>query len=409
MKERMKQLLELLMYRISKRIPFAVIIYDALDIVYELSEEIPYHAGKGIVTDGVRLYVTPTMVKYYDADSMFMEIELLHQLFHVYLGHPIFADESKREEHYENCDWEIRRILTWVYFGLELDEYKKTSIIFHKYREAISRDHDLWYESDKHKTDEIMGADNQHPESGMNAVDSNKAEAKKLWEKLRQNVKDACYIGYGYDSMTGDINNNFQGELIDESIEYKDVLKSYFVIKEQTCDTDKEIDVMLYTYGFSLYDNITLVEPPEVVEEPEINIYIAIDTSGSCDGELVKRFLSQTYEVVSQFCGESRNTVDMYLMLCDTSIAQEFHITSVSDFPKLEDIIISGGGTDFRPVFDRVNELHRESGTAGPLFYYTDGEGLYPEHVPDYDTYFVVDGDNVDRYCIPEWIRILDM
>ena len=49
-------------------------------------------------------------------------------------------------------------------------------------------------------------------------------------------------------------------------------------------------------HGMSVYGNMPLIEPQETRERSRIEEFvIVIDTSMSCKGELVKRFLEETY------------------------------------------------------------------------------------------------------------------
>ena len=63
------------------------------------------------------------------------------------------------------------------------------------------------------------------------------------------------------------------------------------------------------------------------------------------------------------------------------------------------------GGTDFRPVFEYVNQMieHHEFDDLRGLIYFTDGNGVYPKRRPDFETAFVfVDDDEFD-YEVPSW------
>ena len=49
------------------------------------------------------------------------------------------------------------------------------------------------------------------------------------------------------------------------------------------------------------YGNIPLIEPLEYKEVNRLEeLVIAIDTSGSCSGETVQRFLGETYGILSE-------------------------------------------------------------------------------------------------------------
>ena len=68
-------------------------------------------------------------------------------------------------------------------------------------------------------------------------------------------------------------------------------------------------------------------------------------------------------------------------------------------------IISFGGGTDFRPAFEYVNQLCAEkkfSNLRG-LLYFTDGMGTYPARRPAYDTAFLFLGEKFDDANVPPW------
>ena len=63
------------------------------------------------------------------------------------------------------------------------------------------------------------------------------------------------------------------------------------------------------------------------------------------------------------------------------------------------------GGTDFRPVFKKVDELikNKEFRNLKGLIYFTDGYGIFPERKPDYDTAFVFVKDDYEIPEVPPW------
>ena len=75
-----------------------------------------------------------------------------------------------------------------------------------------------------------------------------------------------------------------------------------------------------------------------------------------------------------------------------------------------EQMVIHGrGGTDFRPVFEEVERMRekREFSYLKALIYFTDGDGIYPEKKPDYETAFVFvkKSEKMDR--VPGWAKKL--
>ena len=147
-----------------------------------------------------------------------------------------------------------------------------------------------------------------------------------------------------------------------------------------------------YSYGLSLYGNVALIEPPEYKETYLIRDFvIAIDTSGSVQGKTVQRFMQKTYNILKST--ESFFTkVNIFIIQCDTLVMDAVQITSQSEFDRyLAAMELKGfGGTDFRPVFDYVDELCKNGRLTRlkGMIYFTDGYGTFPEHKPMYDTVF---------------------
>ena len=64
------------------------------------------------------------------------------------------------------------------------------------------------------------------------------------------------------------------------------------------------------------------------------------------------------------------------------------------------------GGTDFRPVFEYVEELikNKEFKNLKGLIYFTDGEGKYPQKKTSYETAFVfIEDEKFYDYKVPSW------
>jgi len=160
-----------------------------------------------------------------------------------------------------------------------------------------------------------------------------------------------------------------------------------------------------------MYGNMPLIEPLEYSEERKIaDLVIVIDTSGSCEKELVRVFLEETRGILEQdrlffrsFC--------LHLIQCDNQIQQDDCIHSREEFEKyLEHLEIrGGGGTDFRPAFERIEEL-RQRGELRDLqgiLYFTDGCGWYPKKEPDYQVWFVMLQGHFDSIDMPDWVHRL--
>ena len=139
-------------------------------------------------------------------------------------------------------------------------------------------------------------------------------------------------------------------------------------------------------------------------------LVIAIDTSGSCSREVVSRFLSETYAILSRQENFFRR-MKVYFIQCDCLIQDVALIRNREDWLAYEKKIrIRGrGGTDFTPVFDYVEKQRqrKELKDLKALLYFTDGDGAYPTTPPDYETAFVLLKESGHRELIPAWGRLL--
>ncbi len=196
-------------------------------------------------------------------------------------------------------------------------------------------------------------------------------------------------------------------ETLREKVDYAEFLRKFAVLGEEMHINDDEFDYIYYTYGLHLYDNMPLVEPLEYRESKRIREFvIAIDTSGSCQGAVVERFLKKTYEILKNT--ESYFTrVNIHIIQCDSKIQQDVCVTTDDEFDAyMKNVQLSGfGGTDFRPVFDYVDALieRREFKNLRGLIYFTDGLGTFPEKAPDYETAFVFVEDGFKIPEVPVW------
>jgi len=120
------------------------------------------------------------------------------------------------------------------------------------------------------------------------------------------------------------------------------------------------------------------VYAPGVRKESTGTFVIATDTSGSVWG-CIEEFLS----VINGFIEECKPE-RIILLQCDTQIV---HREDVTDQQPLEGMKVhGGGGTEFAPVFDWVEE---EGIRPDALVYLTDLYGRVPQAAPDYPVYWV--------------------
>ena len=190
--------------------------------------------------------------------------------------------------------------------------------------------------------------------------------------------------------------------------DYTEFLRKFMTMNEEMLLNQDEFDYIYYTYGMELYGNMPLVEPLEYKETDRVREFvIAIDTSGSVRGDLVRRFIEHTFDILKE--SETYTTdVNVHIVQCDARVQSDTRIADIAEVDKLmENFVIRGfGGTDFRPVFDYVETL-RERGELTEmkgLIYFTDGLGNFPEKPPNYDTAFVfMEEEGRDLPPVPPW------
>ena len=149
-------------------------------------------------------------------------------------------------------------------------------------------------------------------------------------------------------------------------------------------------------------------EPLEYKETKRVREFvIAVDTSESCSGDLVRKFIEHTFEILKESEDYTRE-VNIHIIQCDNKVQADTKITDLRQVDKfMEGFHIRGfGGTDFRPVFDYVEQLKVRGDLTElqGMVYFTDGLGQFPEKMPDYDVMFVfMDDGEPTPPSVPPW------
>lgn len=192
-----------------------------------------------------------------------------------------------------------------------------------------------------------------------------------------------------------------------ERFTYKEFLRKFSVYREEVAVDEDSFDYSFYSYGLRIYGNMPLIEPQETKEVKKIlEFVVVIDTSMSCSGELVRKFLEETYTVLCE-AGSFFKKVNIHILQCDEKVHSDVKITSAGELERyMENLTLYGnGGTDFRPAFTYVDEMaHRgEFEDLQGLLYFTDGFGTYPNKMPSYKTAFVFMQEDYRDADVPAW------
>jgi predicted metal-dependent peptidase len=125
----------------------------------------------------------------------------------------------------------------------------------------------------------------------------------------------------------------------------------------------------------------------------EIDLVVAVDTSGSIRAEEIEQFFSE----INAIKGQIRARIT--LLCCDAEIRGLPLLFEAWDEIRFEPSLSGGGGSDFRPVFEWVE---RQDMWPEALVYFTDACGAFPDREPGYPTLWLVKG----RQAVPFGARI---
>lgn len=393
-----------------------------------------------IAIDGKFLLYNPKfLLSSYKKEKEYVTRAYLHMLLHCVFRH-MFGTANLKPEYWDlACDIAVEATIIDLNLNIAIvkREYEKkiTTIselkteignltaekIYHYFLfnkvdesklEELSKlfcvdDHLFWYiKSEKGGS----SANGSSSESGYSESELLKQEAdwKKISERMQVEL-ETFYKRKG--TVSGNMLQNLK-EINRERYNYEEFLKKFAVRSEVMKVNDDEFDYIFYTYGMELYGNVPLIEPLEYKDEKRIKEFvIAIDTSGSVMGDEVQAFVQKTYNILKS-TESFESKINLHIIQCDADIQEHVKITNQDEFDEwIKNLKLKGfGGTDFRPVFDKVNELidqHEFSNLKG-LIYFTDGYGTFPKKKPKYDTAFVFVSDDYELPQVPPWaIRLV--
>lgn len=130
-----------------------------------------------------------------------------------------------------------------------------------------------------------------------------------------------------------------------------------------------------------------------------VQIYLAVDTSGSIDEPAMQLLLGEIQGILSAY-----PHLKCALYYADAEVHGPYDLTASSIIPSP----IGGGGTDFRPFFAAVEQQHQPFETA-ICIYLTDGYGQFPLAPPPLPVLWVVTagGLALEQFPFGESVRLL--
>ena len=110
----------------------------------------------------------------------------------------------------------------------------------------------------------------------------------------------------------------------------------------------------------------------------KFRLVVAVDSSGSIDEELLSVFISEL-----NFLMSTVSNYEIDLLVCDDKI-QSHNTYYNGDILDVQ--VIGGGATDFRPVFDFIEDNLYD---INLLLYFSDLDGVFPHARPNYDVKWI--------------------
>ncbi len=366
---------------------------------------------------GVLTFDADGILKLYRRGREFVTHLYLHTIFHCLFCHPFHRKDRDKEYWDLACDVAVEAVMDSLYLRcvhLPAGTFRKA--VYAQLREQLPvltaegiyrelcRMHligpklEEWKREFRFDDHALWEQEQSKPKQQQN---------QKNWDDIRDRMQTEL------ETFSKEASEGSEGLLEQVRVEnrqrydYKEFLRKFSVLKEEMKVDLDSFDYIFYHYGMSLYGNMPLIEPQETKEEQRIEEFvIVIDTSMSCKGELVQRFLEETYSVLSESESFFRR-IQIRILQCDERVQSDVSITSHEELKNyMEHFTIKGeGGTDFRPAFAYVEELlarktfHKLRG----LIYFTDGYGTFPVEMPPYETAFVFLKEDYRDVDVPPW------
>lgn len=427
--------------------------YKALSpVIYRMPIQFTEPGAGAFGTDAIRIYADPMdVILRYKKSQDELSKAYLHMLFHCIYLHPFqpvknidtgvwniamdicseaavqrlnpkqIAGDNDRSRIINDIKSRIKMFIPALVYKELMDnsmnyDFEELISLFHM-------DDHYWLEDQNPNNKNGNGngdgnGNNDGPEGGDSSqhTDREIQQKQQEWQDAARQVASDMQNFHHQGKDAGDIAAEIDF-LTQDKMDYEEFLRTFSVMEEKMMVNQDEFDNMYYMYGLNglpsvdgkkvVDKKVLLIEPLEYKEDKVIKDFvIAIDTSGSCAGELVKKFLNKTYSILKE-TESFASRVNIHIIQCDAAIQNDTKITNMKEMEQfMQNMKLYGfGGTDFRPVFEYVDTLikNKEFDNLCGLIYFTDGYGTYPTKPTPYKTAFAFLQDYNNRDDVPSW------
>ena len=371
-----------------------------------------------IASDGRVIYFHPGyLAKLYAQDRRMVNRMYLHLVLHC-LFHHLTGQKNREKELWDiSCDIAVESVIDqWKTGAVSLYGTAFRKDIYKRLRKDLKvltaegiykriREWELTEAEIKRIGEEfVMDSHSFWPAKDQPKMQQ---EIQNQWQDISEKMElDMETFSQEMSADTGDMVRQMQIENR-ERFDYREFLKKFAVLKEEIGVDEDSFDYVFYTYGLRMYGNMPLVEPQEWKEVKKVEEFaIVIDTSMSCSGELVKKFLEETYGILKEE-ETFLHKVNIHIIQCDEKIQEDKKIRDEKELKEyMEQLELKGeGGTDFRPAFEYIARLMEEGEfySLKGVLYFTDGQGIYPKKKPPFETAFIFMEEEYEDAQVPPW------
>lgn len=385
-----------------------------LDVAMAAITPKPKWGMDSIACDGRNLLYDPVwVVRRYRQEQGAIVRAYLHVLLHMIFFHGFRYDRVDRDGWNLACDMAVEN--TIMEFAIPNTQLKrdreKREVIRGLQREGIKMNAEKIYRFYKEKPLDIdvlteylnlFQVDDHEIWKETQQMNLSLSDWKKMTERIKADLKS---FSDGKTKSEG-MMQNLEAATRDH-VDYSAFLKRFVVSGEAMHVSEDEFDYIYYHYGLFKYGNMPLIEPLEYQEVQKIQDFvIVIDTSASCRGKTVRAFLNKTYSIMKTE-GAFFEDMNVHILQCDHEVRKDTVIHNEAELDQyLMGATLTGfGSTDFRPAFHYVDEKIRQGVLQNlkGLIYFTDGYGIFPAQMPEYDTVFVFLREDDTQPPIPSW------
>ena len=167
-------------------------------------------------------------------------------------------------------------------------------------------------------------------------------------------------------------------------------------------------DILRTQLESSIKNDFTFMRPskrsgdvifPGMNKDEELDLFVALDTSGSISKDMLRDFLSEVQGIMDQY-----NSYKVRIVMFDTNVYGEDTFTSDDGRSLAEYELVGGGGTDFDVVFRYLEQYDID---PDQLVMFTDGYPWGSWGNPDYcDTCFVIHSNHDKNLQAPFGVTV---